>query len=172
MKIKIIIIICLSVLLVIIGVDAIYIRTAHKMEWRSAKYVAQVKYEDIDYGYSKKQIRNKLEKLTGQKLYFYKEKTLRDGDKGISSPMLRFVIIDKNLTSNEYIEVMCHELIHLKYNTINERYVQYQTFVTLFNSEFRQIALNIVYKMQYGEYLYEYECYAQIYDYLKEVNFI
>jgi hypothetical protein len=26
--------------------------------------------------------------------------------------------------------------------------------------------------MQYGEYLYEYECYAQIYDYLKEVNFI
>jgi hypothetical protein len=63
-------------------------------------------------------------------------------------------------------------LLHLKYNTINERYVQYQTFVTLFNSEFRQIALNIVYKMQEGKYLYEYNCYAQIYDYLKEVNFI
>ena len=50
----------------------------------------------------------------------------------MASPMFRFVIIDKTLIENEYIEVMCHELMHLKYNTINERYVQYQTFVTLF----------------------------------------
>lgn len=142
------------------------------MEWRPVTFVVGVEYEDVDYGYSKKQIRNKLEKLTGVTLYFYNEKTLRDGDKGVSNPMYRFIVIDKSLSANEYIEIMCHELMHLKYNTVNERYVQYHTFVTLFNSEFRQIALNIVHKMQYGEYLYEYNCYAQICDYLKEVNFI
>lgn len=171
MKAKIIII-CLSILLFIVGFEAIYVRVAHKMEWRATQFVIEVEYKDVDYGYSKKQIRNKIEKLTGVNIYLYKEKYLREGDKGICFPMFRFVIIDKNLTQNEYIECICHELTHLKYNTVNERYVQYQTFVTLFNSEFRQIAINIVYKMQYGEYLYEYECYAQIYDYLKEVNFI
>lgn len=172
MKTKIIIIVCLSILLFVVGFEAIYIKVSHKMEWRPVEHIVQVEYKDIDYGYSKKQIRNKLEKLTGVTLYFYKEKTLKDGQHGMASPMFKFILVDKNLPENEYIEVMCHELIHLKYNTINERYVQYHTFVTLFNSEFRQTALNIVHKMQYGEYLYEYNCYAQIYDYLKEVNFI
>ena len=170
MKTKIIIV--LSALLLAVGFEAIYVRVAHRMEWIPNKSVVAVEYKDIDYGYSKKEIRNKLETLTGVKWYSYKEKTLKEGNKGMSSPMLRRIVVDKNLTENEYIEVMCHELLHLKYNTINERYVQYHTFVTLFNSEFRQIALNIVYKMQYGEYLYEYVCYAQIYDYLEEVNFI
>lgn len=142
------------------------------MDWRFVKHVAQVEYEDIDYGYSKKQIRNKLEKLTGVKFYFYIEKSLREKDYAGSNALYRFVVVDKNLTTNEYVEYMCHELIHLKYNTVNDRFVTYHTFVTLFNSEFIQIALNMVYKMQYGEYLYEYNCYAQIYDYLKEVNFI
>ena len=74
MKIKIIIMICLCALICVFGFEAIYIRVAHRMEYKPIEYVVNVEYKDVDYGYSKKQIRNKLEELTGVNLYFYKEK--------------------------------------------------------------------------------------------------
>lgn len=137
-----------------------------RMEYIAPTDIISMQYKEIDYGYSKSTIKDKLENIVGIKFYIYKEKNISSEYLGRTNFIFRTIILDKNLTNNEYIEVLCHELLHLKYNTANERYTQYQTFVYLYNSEFRQTALNILYKMQYSYYSYEYNCYSQIVEHL------
>lgn len=165
-KFKTCIIVILAVLLLIVAFQSIYPRFAYRMEYITPTDIISMQYKEIDYGYSKSTIKDKLENIVGIKFYIYKEKNISSEYLGRTNFIFRTIILDKNLTNNEYIEVLCHELLHLKYNTANERYTQYQTFVYLYNSEFRQTALNILYKMQYDYYAYEYNCYSQIVEYL------
>lgn len=165
-KFKTCIIVILAVLLLIVAFQSIYPRFAHRMEYVEPTDIISVQYKEVDYGYSKSTIKDKLKNIVGIKFYIYIEKNISSEYLGKTSFMFRTITLDKNLTNNEYIEVLCHELLHLKYNTANERFTQYQTFVFLYNSEFRQTALNILYKMQYGYYAYEYNCYSQIVEYL------
>jgi hypothetical protein len=169
MKKAVIIIIC-----ILIGVcvfEMIYPRFAHKLEYKSATTTIYVEYKEVT-DYTKEEVKNKLENILGVNSYFYVEKDLDEDISGFTYLMFRLIVIEKDLSINDYIEVLCHEMIHLKYNTIDERFTQYKTFERLFESEFRQVALNIVHDMQWGVYPYEYECYAYIVDYLKQVQFI
>jgi hypothetical protein len=165
-KIKTSIIVILAVLLIAITGFNIYIRCANRMPYVFATHTVYVQYQHITYSYSNKEIKHKLEDLVGVKNYNYNEKNIKQY--GRTQLMFRAITIRKNLSQLDYIEVLCHELLHLKHYTLNERSTQYKTFKTLYNSEFKQIALNIAYKMQYGEYPYEYECYAQIVEYLEK----
>ena len=165
-KLKTCIIVILSILSAITSFQAIYPRFSHRMEYVIPNDIIYVSYIDIDYNYSKQDIRLRLESITGIKYYFYTEKSLKNNIMGYTNITLRHITIDSNISNNEYIEVLCHELLHLKYNTGNERFTQYKTFVTLYNSEFKQIANNIVNKMYNGYYHYDYNCYAQIIEYL------
>lgn len=167
-KIKTIIILILSILLVIFGVLTIYPHCSHKMKYKHATNTIYIKRVEIEYNYSKQEIRNKLEDITGISWYIYREKNLKEGTYGRTQLMFRTIEVEPSISENKYIEVVCHELLHLKYYTLNERFTTYQTFVTLYNSEFKQVALNMIHDMQYGEYLYEYECYAQIVEYLEK----
>lgn len=146
--------------------ESIYPRLAHRMDYQVETGYYRVNYSNIDYGYTRQEIRDKIESLVGVDHYLYFEKSLGNETAGLTALMFRTIVIDNTLSDNEYIETMCHELIHLKYNAGNERFTQYQTFVTLYNSEFRQIALNIAHEMQIGRYAYEYDCTAQIVDFL------
>ena len=169
MKKAVIIIIC--ILLGIVTFEMIYPRVAYKMEYKSANTSIYVEYKEVT-NYTKQEVKSKLEELLGLSCYFYQEKDLGEEISGVSYLMFRFIIIEKDLNINDYIEVLCHEMIHLKYNTLNERFTQYKTFEVLYNSEFNQVALNIAYNMKHGIYPYEYDCYAYIVEYLKQVQFI
>lgn len=165
-KFKTCLIIILALCLSVITFQCIYPRLAHKMSYVAPQHSILIERPNPTYYYSKDLIRTKLEYLTGVKYYIYKEKVTKPKYYARTSFMFRTIAIDNSLTINEYVEVLCHELLHLKFNTANERFTQYQTFVFLYNSEFRQTALNILYKMQYGYYAYEYNCYSQIVEYL------
>lgn len=145
----------------------IYGFTANSMLYKPYNKI-NIEYTEPTYNYSKTEIRNKLNHITGVSWYIYREKNLKEDISGRTQLLFRTIEVSPQLTTNEYIEVMCHELMHLKYHTRNERFAQYQTFVTLYNSEFRDIALKIAYDM--GERLYEYEdnCYEQIVDFLED----
>ena len=165
-KFKTCIIVILAVLLLIVAFQSIYPRFAHRMEYVEPTDIISVQYKEVDYGYSKSTIKDKLENIVGVRHYIYIEKNTNKKYFGITNFIFRTIVIDKSLTAYDYVEVLCHELIHLKYNTANERFTQYKTFVYLYNSEFKQSALNIIYKLQHDYYYYEYDCYSQIIYYL------
>lgn len=145
----------------------IYPNFSHKMRYRKPDRALEVQYEQTDYRLSTGEIRSRIEDLVGVKMYWYKEKELSGRD-GKSNIYIRRVVMDANCNQNDYIENFCHELLHLKYFTTNERFVNYKTFVTLYESEFRQVALNLAWKMQDGRIDHEYDCLAQICDYLAQ----
>ena len=77
----------------------------------------------------------------------------------------------KTLTNEEYILAFAHELCHLKGWSSNERYTSYLTFIKLYNSEFKDIALKFAVDMNNGCYPFEYNCYGQIEKYLIRRNY-
>lgn len=164
--IKSMLIFLISLLLCILIFQIIYPRFSYNMKYVKPTIYLGVQYKYVDYKYSKQEIKNKLENIINVDYYIYIETDLKDNINGCTNLMFRCILIDKDLSQLDYIETMCHELIHLKYDTANERFTQYQTFITLYNSEFRQVALNIIYYMENGYYCYDYDCYSQIVDYL------
>lgn len=157
----------LVVLLVYSVFQVVYPQCSHKMPFVEPNGAVSINYEpNIDYGYDRHKIRQKLNALVGVHFYMYRERRLNDCW-GRTVILYRLVEVDRDIAINDYIETVCHELCHLKYNTANERYTQYKTFVTLYESEFRQIALNIAYKMQRDKYSRQYNCLGQIIEYLQ-----
>ena len=136
------------------------------MPYVYATHSIYMEYKDTTYNYSNMEIKEKLEDLVGVNHYIYKEQNIER--RGRTLLMFRIITIQRNLSQMLYIDVLCHELLHLKYYSINERFVMYKTFITLYNSEFKQVAINIAYRMKHGYYPYKYECYAQIVEYLEK----
>lgn len=161
------IIVCELLLLALMWFEAINTRIV-KMQFEVPRDFITTRYVNVDYGYTKAELKTRIEHLTGQHWYFYKEKELKPFTYGQTFIAIRWVEISEDLDLNSYAETLCHELVHLKYNTCDERFTTYQTFVILYESEFRQLALNMLYGQANGEYTYDYNCYAQIVNYLKE----
>lgn len=145
----------------------IYPNFSHNMPYKDTSVVLDISYEQVEYKMSTSQIRERIENLTGVNVYWYKENNL-NGKVGKSNLFLRQVVMDNEARQNEYIADFCHELLHIKYFTTNERFVTYKTFVTLYESEFRQVAINMACEMQNGKVDKEYNCLAQICDYLAQ----
>lgn len=160
------IIVLLVVMWMILVFEIVYPLYSYKMDYVQPTRYIGVQYQHVTYSYSRQEVRNKLENILGVNHYIYIEKELEDNIGGYTYPMFRCIVINTNLSELDYVEAICHELIHLKYNTGSERFVQYQTFITLYNSEFKQVAINIIYYLENGYYYYEYDCYAQIVEYL------
>lgn len=162
-KFSIIMIIVASISLGIL----IYPNLSHKTPYKYANKTIDVKYEETDFKISNNQIRERIERLVGVKVYWYSEESQRD-NAGASNLYFRHVIMDNTISQSDYIETFCHELLHFKYFTTNERFVNYKTFITLYESEFKQVAINMAWEMQNGKVEREYNCLAQICDYLAQ----
>lgn len=48
--------------------------------------------------------------------------------------LFNIILIDDDLQDTKYCETLCHEILHQCYYTSNERFVEYMTFVTLYES--------------------------------------
>lgn len=156
------------IILAVISLGAlIYPNFSHKMPYREPTKVLDLRHEQIEYKVSTGEIRGRIEDLVGVKLYWYSEKPLSERV-GKSNLHLRRVVMDSNAPQSDYIETLCHELLHIKHFTASERFVNYKTFVTLYESEFRQVAINMALEMQNGKVEREYNCLAQICDYLAQ----
>lgn len=123
------------------------------------------------------QVNITLDKSSARKLiskvvktpHFYKEKQI--DDYGRSIILYRKVEINTDLSIEDYVITYTHELTHLKYCTLNETWVSYKTFKTLYesgNAELRYIALNYANEVLRGNWQgTEYDCGYYILKYLK-----
>lgn len=124
------------------------------------------------------QVNITLNKMSARKLisklvktpHTYKEKQI-DGY-GRSVILFRKVEINTNLSIEDYIVTYTHELTHLKYCTLNETWVSYKTFKTLYesgNAELRYVALNYANEVLSGSWQgTDYDCGYYILKYLAQ----
>jgi hypothetical protein len=130
-------------------------------------YFSEIDFDTNNSPKNRNEIRKDIEDLLNIRFYFYEETKIEDG--GMCNPIIRKILLSSDLTDIEYIEIFCHELCHIKYFTSNERFTQYKTWETLYNSDkYRPVANYILYKMSRRMYYKEYDCYCQILEYLKE----
>jgi hypothetical protein len=90
-------------------------------------------YDDLCDNESDYYYKTKIEQDLNLKCYLYKEK--RISKLGDSNCYFRTIRIDTRVTGYTYCETFAHETMHLKYYTANERFVCYETFKYLYESE-------------------------------------
>lgn len=83
----------------------------------------------------------------------------------------KIIIIHDDLSMEDFVITLTHELIHITHLTANERYTSFQTFKILYESNndyFRNVALYFAVLQVNNCYPYDYDCSGYIADYLKQ----
>lgn len=89
------------------------------------------------------------------------------GDANLFTGKIR---ISYNLSYEDYVLALTHELVHIIYMTGNERFCNFKAFVILYESDnnyFKNIALAYADLEKKGEVIYEYSCIGYIEEYLR-----
>lgn len=134
------------------------------MEYVAVEPKISLEYEPYSTDMTRAEIRERMERIVG--VCLYDERFEAIADKGNVNTFSRVIRINKDIEITDYIWVLCHEMVHLKYYSHCERFTSYKTFVLLYNSEFRPMAINLACSMRDGGFEQEYNCYAQIEEYL------
>ena len=94
------------------------------------------------------------------------------GDKGgTCSFLIGLIRIDDSLNVSDYTKALVHERLHLYYYTGCERFIQYQTFRFLYESEnlfFHKVGVEIAIQILENKYPEHYNCTGQIIEYFIE----
>lgn len=134
------------------------------MEYVAVEPKISLEYEPYTTDMTRAEIRERMEDIVGVCLYDERFEVIADN--GNTNTFSRIIRIYKYIKTTDYIWVLCHEMVHLKYYSHCERFTGYKTFVYLYNSEFRPMAINLACSMRDGLFGQEYNCYAQIEEYL------
>lgn len=156
----------LFVLLILVFV-LIFNNTMEYIETDKRICFSEMSFDISNISTNRNEIRKEIGELLGVNVYFYRETKLENA-MGVCNPFIREVVLSTDLNDMEYIETICHELCHIKYFTINERFTQYKTWETLYNTnKYKPVANYILYKMSRNKYYKDYNCYYQILEYLE-----
>ena len=150
----------------------IYIKTSHSMEYRQAEPVA-LAYTPREITYTREEVRKKIENLAGKQQYFYAEKDLYSRKRiyGETVFFIRLIIMQDNSSIEDYIFNFSHEYMHLKYMTASERFVNFEAFKLLYESNdecFRNVAIMYANQDMYGNIPEPYSCWYYIKEYLNK----
>lgn len=117
--------------------------------------------------FSDEEFREIIEDETGLSFYIYFERNLGDEYSGLTLSTIRTIIVDERVKGYDYCEVFMHEAIHLTHFTGNERYVSFNTFKYLYESEkLHDVGVRYGIRQIHGYYNGEYDVYDLIIDYL------
>lgn len=147
----------------------IYSKTANQLEYKEAPIISITTNYADEPKESKQYYKEQIDELLGNPFYIYREKEL-DHCYGKTYLIPRIVVLDKYMDINNYIFTLVHELMHLKYTTECERFINFQTFKVLYESgtpEFEYVALWYAKKDMAGKMFYEYSCWGYISEYLQ-----
>ena len=120
----------------------------------------------VNKDYIKKQI-DKMFNCT----YLLTFNKLNEPVDGISYIPLKLIVLDQDLTCEEFALTLAHELVHITQYTSNERYTTFKTFILLYESQneyFKNIALAYAELDFNGLMPKEYSCAGYIEEYLAE----
>lgn len=138
----------------------------------------QIPDEDLSLEEGKKLI----QELTSISFYMEFVVNLPKNSGGLTAPMIRSIFIDREIYQSaknnddgkiKYFIVLAHEYIHLTQLTADERYTNFQAFLTLYNSGnnyLRKTSLYFASSILSGSYPYEYDCSQYIIEYLLNEN--
>ena len=151
---------------------AVYIKTSHRMEYRQAEPVA-LTYTPREITYTREEVRKKIENLAGKQLYFYGEQDLYSRKRiyGETVFFIRLIIMQYNADIVDYIFNFAHEYMHLKHMTASERFVNFEAFKLLYESNdecFRNVAIMYANQDMNGNIPEPYSCWYYIKDYLNK----
>lgn len=122
-------------------------------------------YDRLCDSETKEYYKNKIDQDLDVGLYFYSEKEL--DRTGYSNCYFRTIKIDERVSGYVYCETFTHETMHLKYYTANERFVCYETFKYLYESEeLHNIGVWYGLKQLNGDYSGEYDISGLVVNYL------
>lgn len=150
MKIGIIILIIAFILNVCVIVKAIKIVNNHKdfkvINCEKVYYSCPKSPQEID----KKEVYNIINNHFNM-IYLVKEDDcISKGKYGYCYPIIRYIHIDSTINCWTMIYTLVHELCHIKYQSVNETYVTYMSFLELQKSN-----------NEYMKYVYELLIYEQ-----------
>lgn len=150
----------------------VYIKTSHRMEYRQAEPVA-LTYSPREITYTREEVRKKIENLAGKQQYFYAEKDLYSSKRiyGETVFFIRLIIMQYNADIVDYIFNFAHEYMHLKYMTASERFVNFEAFKLLYESNdecFRNVAIMYAKQDMNGNAPEPYSCWYYIKEYLNK----
>lgn len=151
-------------------VTTIVPRCINRMEYKTAGSLP------ITYGIvqcdDRAKFRKDIEELAGWQQYFYQEKDLNGVQRyGQTNIAIRRIIMHNDLPDFEYMMYFTHEYLHLRLFTACERYINFQAFKLLYesgNETYKQVALQYASQDMCGWIPYDYSCWGQIYEYLKD----
>lgn len=166
------ILIPVGVILCVIISHVLYVVLSHRLRYR--EYVhGYIVYDENFYVPENKQACKNLVKTHYNIPHFYVEKELDAVTAGRALYIPPIVFIDDGLVGVGYITTYVHELMHIKYQTKNERFVTFQTFKTMYESgdeTLRGCAMDLAYMVVCGGYEKEYDCGYYILEYLEKIN--
>lgn len=126
-------------------------------------------YVEITNHKTKEEYRQIIEKDFNCRLYIYQELDLPEGVDGQCQPLFRIIKIDTEATEFFYCSAFAHEMIHLTSYIQQENYVNYRTFVYLFeheDPEFHNYGVMMGIYSLYGMYPSQYDCNGDIIQYV------
>lgn len=146
-----------------------YSKMVNKLEYKTAGSISFTLHQDDAPKEDRQYYKSQITKLAGNPFYFYQEKEMKGLD-GKTYLAFRIVVMNKSIDINDYIFSFTHELMHLKYNTACERFINLQAFKTLYESNdptLRYCALWYAHRDMNGWITKEYSCWGYIKDYLE-----
>ena len=171
-------VVCCAIVLCLILLGVFY-RPLYKFNYYTNSDVVnaqQVLWEDLDIQ-QKTLTKQEYKTLVEQELHIshyvlIEKDTIRYKDAyGYAMPLIRTVVLKKDLNAFYYTQTLTHELIHIKYFSADERFVDYMTFRTLYESNNEYLHnMGVIYGIMVVEdYIKpEYSCKGQLVNYLKE----
>lgn len=124
---------------------------APKLEYRQLEYTDEqiLNYSEIHNSHftlDRAEVKKKMEKAFGIKFYIYKEVYELPVYKGLilngrTTPALRRIEISIKETTEDYVYAfaLAHEMSHLKYYTLDERYTEFMAIKILYESGDEQL---------------------------------
>ena len=171
---NLIILLCLIIIALIVF-EIWYVLSMNKLEYKTYNraLITNVYNYDEDKHLNYKKVLDDY--YNTPHLTFYTDKFLKNNENGKSSVIARIIWIRPNLKGLNDIKTYAHEIIHVKYQVANERFVQFKTITTLYESEdnfLKYVAINYANDILKGNYTKEYDCGYYLLEYFKNKEII
>lgn len=101
--------------------------------------------EEIICNLTKAEVKELLNDIYQTSYTYSEQEYLGENVKGVADVTNKHITLLSDLHTIRYIEVLSHEIVHIKYQTSNETFTEYTSIVTLYESgieTFKKIALN------------------------------
>lgn len=137
-------------------------------QYTKAKEILEEDLHENPCWFTDQEFKNYIEKDFNLKFYIYTESDLKGNYNGKTYPVTRTIVIDNELNGYGYCKTFVHETIHLKHMVANERYVCFETFKYLYESDdLHDVGVWYGYRQVVnGHYLAEYNISDLVVDYL------